>query len=629
MNRSLSQPIQPASRRLAILLTILIFILATFVVIFRIGQAPDIFTDEIIYSRVSIRVTGERALVWDSGQPFIVHPPLYYLVAGAFLNATHFDSVPIYSPGDIYDFVFHLRYMNAIIAGLTAVLLFWFGKRLHSIKLGILLTALFILDPFGVRINRRAMLETLAMLLSLAGIAVFWIGVQSHRPRWLFLRLSPTTILSGLLLGAALLTKELTFINLLALFVFAVWDDYIQGHFRRALQSQRGGFFSIDRHQTLLMAGQAFLIAFLTYAVYMLWVMTEGNATLYFSEKILGIQRLLGMVQLTGWNRPGVSLIDLIVQRLRDYATSYLLLAMGGASLLWLLFYSFVNRAGRFLASWGMVLYPSFAFVALVGSGNDQFFYYLLIPALLLVSYSVITFPEAADYLFSQTMPKINPIFQPLHKIGLQSWKLAGIAMTVVIIALVMPYNLRLWAVNYALGQDNGYTQFAEYVSANLPAGTRINATGDPIKFRYFLPTYEIGTAATPEEAMQASVHYFALAPKDVQMRYGRIQPDLANWIRANGEQLFNSNGSSYGEIFLYRVDYTSNPEEISVPTTQKLVKGADFRPAESGFIDSLILWLSFWSLLWFGIALVIFRAASMIGREKIVNNESQQTDWI
>jgi hypothetical protein len=54
---------------------ILIVFVAFGAVAWRVDQAPDIFTDEILHTRLGVRVAAEGSLVWDNGKPFFVHPP--------------------------------------------------------------------------------------------------------------------------------------------------------------------------------------------------------------------------------------------------------------------------------------------------------------------------------------------------------------------------------------------------------------------------------------------------------------------------------------------------------------------------------------------------------------------------
>lgn len=584
---------------LDIFVYLLVFSLALGAIAYRIEQAPDIFTDEIIYTRVSIRVSGEGAMVWDSGEPFLVHPPLYFLLEALHLSLNGDPNMPLYGSGDIFAAVTYARHLNAILAGLTAVLFYIFGKRAHSRKLGLLLVGLFLLDPFGVRINRRAMLETLAGLLSIAGLTAYLslggpkTGLRPLRIRRLRdIPLTSEVILPGLLLGAALLAKELTFTNLLVVMVFGLWETLRGVSLKRSEMTRQKW---LERLPHLIPSLGTVGLALLTYSLYPLWVRTSGLWPAYSNEKFLELKRLFGLVHLSGWNRPGISLLDYVTQRFIDYGSSYLILALGAASILGLLLWSRHTRPGRLLITWGLVMYPIFIFITLVGSGNDQFFYFLLLPAVLLTGYAAITMAEFTDVLLSTKWVK-HTWYLVICYIYTWTSKLAVLALIIVI----LPYNMYRWWTVFGETQDNGYAQLTKFVETNVPDGMSLNASGDPIKFHYFLPDRLIFAKATPEEAMQAGIHYFALAPKDVQFRYGAIKPELANWIQENGTPIFAFEGNSYGDIFLFHVDYPEqNPAAENSELTASRTHWRSYQPARAGFTVSLAISYVIWALAW------------------------------
>lgn len=541
---------------------IAIWILAFGAAAWRLDRAPDIFTDEILYTRAGIRMAGEGALVWDRGDPIFVHPPLYFLAEGVYWRLTGDALPPLYAAGDIFASVYQARYMNAALAGLMASLLYLIGWRLHSIRLGLFLAALFFLDPFGLRINRRAMLETMAGLLAMAGMAVLLAGMTGeNRRHWL-----PRAIIAGLLLGAALLTKELTFTTVLAVLLFGLWQVW-----RQKRTATDGHQSARDRARSAFMTAS---IAGLTYSLYPLWMASSGNWVDFVEVKGLSLERLLGFVQISGWNRPGVSLADFLGQRLTDYGSSYVVLAIGAAATLWLLLRRREDPHAWLLGVWGLVLYPFYGFVTLFGSGNDQFFYLLLVPAILLVGYALST--------VSGTVTASRLRRQRALVVGL-------------LLALVLSYNAVRWWSAYGVGVDDAYRQLAEYVEGRLLPGEALNASGDAIKFQYFFPDRPITTAATPEEAQSVSVHYFALAPKDVESRYGRTTPELAAWLAAQGEQLHAVSGDSYGDIFLYRADSAVAPSTPMLEVPDAGPRQRAFGPARGGFVTPLLLALGLW----------------------------------
>jgi 4-amino-4-deoxy-L-arabinose transferase-like glycosyltransferase len=548
-----------------------VFAMAFGAVAWRNDTAPDVFTDEILYTRLATRVAEEGALVWDSGRPIFVHPPLYFLAEGAFLALTADTGTSLYTAGDIFAQVYHTRTFNAVLAGLTAVVLYVLGVRLRGAGLGILFVALFLLDPFAVRTNRRAMIETMAALLTLSGLVVLLTGKEDDR------RPLVRGIGAGLLLGAGLLTKDLMIFTIVAVFIFGYWELW-----RR---------FPTARRQDARALAAPFMavgIAVLSYALVPAWALTTGYWDRFVSVKSLALQRLIGLVHTSGWNRPGVSLVELVAQRLDTYGSSYLILALGGVAAVVVLLLARRERAGRLLAVWGLVLYPIFAFVAVFGSGNDQFFYYLLLPAIILIGYAITLLLER----------------WPCSKSTRTNWVAAVKAVTFALLVITLAFNAFLWWRDYAISVDDGYRQLAAYVRARVPPGEPINASGDVVKFRYFFPDHPITAAASPVDVREHAVRYFVLAPKDVKARYGRITPELSEWITSQGELRFATTGDSYGDIFFYFVDTSGAPLPGVESGSDVVSFPKAFAPAETGFLTPFVVGLALWTSLWVALAL-------------------------
>src|SRR5581483_1959025 len=125
--------------------------------------------------------------------------------------------------------------------------------------------------------------------------------------------------------------------------------------------------------------------AALTYAVYPVWSYAVGWGGQFLSLKQFQYERLVGVFQYTGWNRPGVSFTQALLVNASDYWTSYLCigLAVPAMVILW----RRKDAQSRFLSSWMLVTFVFFAGLVKFGTLNDQFFYYLMIPVLACVAY--------------------------------------------------------------------------------------------------------------------------------------------------------------------------------------------------------------------------------------------------
>jgi hypothetical protein len=85
------------------------------------------------------------------------------------------------------------------------------------------------------------------------------------------------------------------------------------------------------------------------------------------------VKRLLGLVQITGWNRPGLSLTDLLLTRLYDYGSSFSP-RTGRIATIYLLIKARDRRDGRLLGSWGLIFYLFFTFTALFAAAMTNSF---------------------------------------------------------------------------------------------------------------------------------------------------------------------------------------------------------------------------------------------------------------
>jgi 4-amino-4-deoxy-L-arabinose transferase-like glycosyltransferase len=138
-----------------------------------------------------------------------------------------------------------------------------FGRKLHSYKAGGVAVALFLMDAYVQRINRRGMLETLAMLFVLLGLYIFF----TRRPHLTARR----RLAAGVAFGLAMLTKEAMFLELSALIAYALWS----------------------RRSQLRDAAWVGVTACLVYLPYPLWVVAIGKGDKYLFYELFGITRVL------------------------------------------------------------------------------------------------------------------------------------------------------------------------------------------------------------------------------------------------------------------------------------------------------------------------------------------------
>jgi 4-amino-4-deoxy-L-arabinose transferase-like glycosyltransferase len=488
---------------------------ATFVLrAIHLDRSWDIFVDEISYLQLSQSV-AENLEVTLYGDPFYLHPPLFFFLEGAYMN--------LLSPtGDLIHQIYDLRYLNVVLAGLTAVVLFGLGRRLAGWSAGVLTAAIFALEPFVIKMNSRNYLDTAAMLWVVLGYYVLFSAMNDEK-KWLPLR---RVLAAGALFGLALLTKDLTaFATLLPLAVcfFMNWG--------------------IPRLQCALIG----VVTMLVYAPYPIVVYAIGDWRDFSYQKLRGASRLAGLLHETGFNQEGgPSFLDAIISNLNEFALTYALLATGGLSVV-ALFFFFRGAAQRLLLAWSASTYAVLAYSVGLGTLEEQLFYYLIISSILA---TVVT-----TKLILQT------------KVGNESARRALLAATVLSLVAFFSWGSYVWVQIHGT-PDNGYERVEAYIQENVPEGSKIAALGDTGQF--LLSRGPSNEYASVEELQENNVDYVVFGSYMAEKGYGNASPEFYRWITDHGELVYGFEGRSFGLLGVYRLPdrYTGSVLEQEAPTT-------------------------------------------------------------
>ncbi|HEX5273445.1 MAG TPA: hypothetical protein VFW33_23270, partial [Gemmataceae bacterium] len=388
-----------------------LFALALFVNGFRHTVTPDIHIDEMIYASVGQDVGTGKGLTVQN-MPFFWQPPLFFLVEAPIIKLFGLGQ------NGVMDVALQMRLLNAGIGAATAFGLFWLGWRLRGMWTGWAMALLYISDPFVIRVTRRLYLEPFAAIWILFALWFCW----SSSGRWTWKRRA----IAGLLFGCALLSKELTF--------FALGVPILLWIRREMSWKEPVGILGF---------------AGLTYAAYPIWAWFAGWGGQFMDLKRFQYDRLVGVFQYTGWNRPGVSFVDALKVNAADYWTSYLciLLAVPAMIVLW----RRRDRQSKFLSSWMLVTFVFFAGLVKFGTLNDQFFYYLMIPVLACVAY-VYSFNLPNMYRQARAAWRRGDAVNLVYNINL------GLIALVVALLVVRP-NVEVWTQRFAVERDDGMVQ--------------------------------------------------------------------------------------------------------------------------------------------------------------------------
>lgn len=462
------------------------------------GPSADVWVDEVYYWHIGHSVEAGGFPRYQ-GDLFFLHPPGFFYLEGTWERL--FGWRP-----DVISGVYEMRLLNALLASVTVVVLVLLVARLtRSTWAAVAVGLVFALDPFVLRLNQRVLIETSMMLWVLLGYLVLLPLAERHPPARAYRRAAA----GGLLFGLAVLTKDVAaLITVLPLLVASVFAWPVR---RRSLP--------------LLAAG----CATVPYAIYVGVVAAAGHFDVFWMVKTLGIKRLLGQVQATGFNARGSPpLSERIVEELTNFGTTYVLLALGIPALVVLL-----RRGGpaqRLMALWYLSAAFATAYAVLKGTLEEQVTYLLLVPTMVIVAMAVVQLHER------------------------RAGRRRAISFPVAGMVLALVLALAWSSVSYARSRaqpDDGYAQMRHYMIEHLPAGSPVISTSSSVDL-ILDDRYRIGQWLKPQDRAKAKVSYMVVPWRLVEQGYSWFTPKQVHSLTRQGALLFSFNGRTYGTIAVY-----------------------------------------------------------------------------
>ncbi len=311
--------------------------LAVFALFYNVFTAPDIFEDELAYTMAARNVGIAGHLTW-SNIPILTHPPLFYVLQAGWLMLTGHDQ------GSLLAALQVARLFSAAAAAASVLLVAGLAYRLAPYArlrrrqwLAVLVAVIAALDPVLVRYGRQVMIEPFALAASLLVLHAAW-SLRNRKFQYVWV--------TGVLTGLALLTNEIT--------VFIVATPIL--------------FALLQRDRSLLRRSlAAFAIGLGFMSLWFVWAVEIGIGGTFISYQTVTLERLVGLVQITGYNAPGYSLEGALLRSVGEYLGSYIVLALGAVALCWL----WLRRGSaesRFLTAWLTVSYVLGCYIVAVGT---------------------------------------------------------------------------------------------------------------------------------------------------------------------------------------------------------------------------------------------------------------------
>jgi 4-amino-4-deoxy-L-arabinose transferase-like glycosyltransferase len=496
-------------------LAVLTFLLRAY----ELNRSFDIFIDEITYLRISQNI--ERHMqVTIYGTPFFLHPPAFLFIQAGYLK--------LLQPGDgLIHKIYTVRYLNLAFASISAGALFIIVRRVSGWGAGLVTGSIFALDPFIITMNSQDLLDTSGVCWILVGYVCLLTGPRRGEN---VLNVSPLrAVAAGLAFGLAFLTKDMTaFLSLLPL--FGCW----------ALG------WSIRRRVTLLVGG----VTVLVYLPYPIISAAVGQWHAFVAAKTQGLARLAGMLQMTGFNRSGgPSLLHSIVARLTTYGTTYALIALGvpGA-------YVLLRRArpaDRLVVVWTGSAYALLTYCVFIGTLEEQFFYLLVVPALVAtVSGGAVFFGPGRRWTRRRGM---------------------GVTICAALLIVFAGWSGVRWLVMHTRPND-GYAALSAFIKYHIPSQGRhiaaLDQTGQFILAHHASGPF--GSWDTVSAMRRYAPDYVLITPHEMQWDYGARAVPLQHWVLKHGKLVFAFYGQSNNRLLLYRLPW-SPPSHAPVPSVHAL----------------------------------------------------------
>jgi 4-amino-4-deoxy-L-arabinose transferase-like glycosyltransferase len=478
------------------------------------GAAFDLFGDEVIYTDLGRSVIN-GGFPRFFGIVFFLHgPAFFYLESGWSWLAG--------KPASLMAWVYEMRMLNAMLAGATAVVLVQLTARVSSLRAGLLAGALFALDPFCVRQNDRVLLETSMMFWVLLGYLVLVSLIRRPTSAWARTR----AVGAGLLFGIAVLTKdEAALVTVLPMAAAAVlrWGP--------------------SRWLIALIVGATAL----PYAVYVSVVPANGYTPWWWSAKTSGIERLLGVIQTTGFHRSG-SLGSRLIAEGGNFWTTYALLALAVPAA-WLV----LRRGGPMARIMGLLYCASgvtLAYAVTLGTLEEQELYLLVVPSFIMISVGF-TLRHKASHARPRSAARAFIVV-----------KTAAIMTT---LAVVFGLNVKT-GVQWLRQPDDGFAHLLPYLAEYVPPGMAVDTPAARLPLsqsdggRYELEgQYRTGLWTTQSSLRKDHVRYILVewGPIDEGLSY--LDQAQVRALIGHSRLLFSYTGRSYGQLALYEMPGTTD----------------------------------------------------------------------
>ena len=441
--------------------------------------------DEIIYGSLASSVPTHGLIpVTFLGLPFLLHPPMAFLLAAFTTPSSGLPTIPVDLGPALVD---GARVTNIIVGALTILIVAELVRRTAPLArpnlaagLGLATATVFALDPFVLRQNGMFFLETITLAFVMVGYLVLVGAVRTGE-------LTTKRLLgAGLLLGLGILTKDFALLLVaVPLVAAAIW--------------RLGG---IPARRWLALLGTSLV----PYLAYVLYVATTPHLQELINSKTHGLGRAVGGGATTGFTAPGApNLFSVLLGQVATYWPTYLLIVLSVPAVIFLLVRG--NAVARLVGLVGASGALLLGTGAVRGTLEEHFLYFLFLPALVSVAVTV-------AYLASPVTFNRHGVIRPNRLAAPVAFAVAGVMALAGVVS----------AVPLRTTPDDGYLQAVSWVLDHSDQDTvvawasgRNNATNID---RFMFSQLPSGAWALPGDAWVHDVTYVVTLQRQIDQGY-------------------------------------------------------------------------------------------------------------
>nr|WP_281451860.1 glycosyltransferase family 39 protein [Paenarthrobacter nitroguajacolicus] len=474
-------------------------------------RANDVFIDEVTYADIAKQISNGQ-LPSIVGTPFFLHPPGSFVLNGLVIRVLGLE-------GHSMDLALQLRWVNTVLGSLTVVICFLLVSRLVGAVPAVVAGVILASDPFVLRMDGRLMMETPAGLAVLSGWLLVLLVLdreEGRTRRWL-------EVGAGLVFGLAIVTKDMTAVFTVAPLLAAVF-------WRRTVPMSTA---------LRILAG-----SIVPYAIYLLVVASNGLLPQFVEQKTVGVLRMIGAVQMTGFNTtPKVDLTARLVDMASRFGTSYVLLGLSILAGAVTAFSPVPSR--RVIGLFSLVTGFVGVYSVFFGAAEEQFGYCVVLVA-------VVSTPVAAAMVVSWRT-RLRAV-------------VTTAAATMAIFSLVLGIQARLVV-------DDGLVRARDFMNAELPDSAKVGLTSVTGEFA-LLPHHGWEVLPSLQSLDDGDAEYVLTQSRPLREGYGFAAPGLLNWLERNAQPVFTFTGPTSGDTVLWQLDRTKLHAAVSLGQTIPPVSG-------------------------------------------------------